>query len=507
MKTMTRTRPRIAEVTPLVVAEERRSLHHLLVAVDVTAVVAAWLPTILLAGFPGWFDPTVRLAAVTAAALTLLRVQRLWLARVCLSRVKEAAGLGRVAIGTAALAYIGAGAGEGGVSPAAWWAAAGGLATFLLLSAGRSSYDAWLRAERARGRFTRPVVVVGQGDEAVRILELLVHHPELGYRIGGLVGDRLTADAFGVHWLGTVETGLGHIPRHGVTGAIVATCGLDADVLNRLVRDLLARRLHVQLSSGLWRLDHRRVRVTPLAHEPFLYVEPGPRPERGLALKRTVDILGAATLLLVSAPITLGASLAIMLSDRGPVFFRQTRVGRDGRPFTLFKFRTMVTDAEARLEQLAADNERHGPLFKLQADPRVTRVGRFLRASSLDELPQLFNVLGGSMSLVGPRPALPSEVARFDPDLRERHRFRPGVTGLWQLEARDNASFYAYRHLDLFYVDNWSFALDLVILAATVPAVAARTLRGAGTRSPIVAVSVPAGPAAGFEPAARFESS
>ena len=185
----------------------------------------------------------------------------------------------------------------------------------------------------------------------------------------------------------------------------------------------------------------------------------------------------ATTILVLSAPLVAVCALAIKLADGGPVLFRQTRIGQDGRAFTVLKFRTMVIDAEARLAALGAHNQRNGPLFKLATDPRVTRVGGFLRATSLDELPQLFNVLAGSMSMVGPRPALPSEVAAFDPDLLSRHRVPPGITGLWQLEARDNASFYAYRHLDLFYVENWSCALDLAILAGTVPALAARSIR------------------------------
>ena len=175
------------------------------------------------------------------------------------------------------------------------------------------------------------------------------------------------------------------------------------------------------------------------------------------------------------------AALAIKLDDGGPVLYRQERVGRDGRRFKVLKLRTMVPDASAQLEHLAARNERNGPLFKLSLDPRVTRVGRFLRSTSIDELPQLVNVVRGDMSLVGPRPALPSELERFDHELRKRISVPPGLTGLWQVEARDNPSFHTYRRLDLFYVDNWSLAMDLAIIAGTVWVVverAARALRG-----------------------------
>ena len=163
------------------------------------------------------------------------------------------------------------------------------------------------------------------------------------------------------------------------------------------------------------------------------------------------------------------AVVAILVhkEDGGPVFFRQERVGRGDGEFGMLKFRTMCVDAEARLAAVQADNQRSGPLFKLARDPRVTRIGHVLRRTSLDELPQLLNVLKGDMSLVGPRPALRREVAEFPAELHDRHLVRPGITGLWQVEARDNPAFDAYQRLDLHYVENWSLGLDIVILLAT----------------------------------------
>jgi lipopolysaccharide/colanic/teichoic acid biosynthesis glycosyltransferase len=189
----------------------------------------------------------------------------------------------------------------------------------------------------------------------------------------------------------------------------------------------------------------------------------------------------ASVALLFSAPVLVAAAVAIKLDDGGPIFYRQERIGRDGRPFEVVKLRTMIPDASAQLAGLIELNERKGPLFKLSYDPRVTRVGRILRATSIDELPQFFNVMQGEMSLVGPRPALPAEVAQFDVELLERALVSPGITGLWQVEARDSPSFDAYRRLDLFYVDNWSIMMDLSILTATFWVVigrAVRTLRG-----------------------------
>jgi lipopolysaccharide/colanic/teichoic acid biosynthesis glycosyltransferase len=171
--------------------------------------------------------------------------------------------------------------------------------------------------------------------------------------------------------------------------------------------------------------------------------------------------------ILLTSPILIVAAICIVLTDRGPVLFRQVRVGRNGKLFTLYKFRTMVVNAEQLMAELQRANERSGPLFKMQGDPRVTRIGRLLRLTSIDEIPQLLNVLKGQMSLVGPRPALPREVLEFDTDLRRRETVNPGITGLWQVEARDSPSFDAYRRLDLFYVDNWTITGDLEILLDT----------------------------------------
>ena len=204
-----------------------------------------------------------------------------------------------------------------------------------------------------------------------------------------------------------------------------------------------------------------------------------------LLVKRVIDVIFSTVLLVGTAPILLAAAVWIKLEDGGPVIFRQTRIGKDGRKFTVFKLRSMVVDAEARLAEIRHRNERsNSPLFKLEADPRVTKAGHFLRATSIDELPQLFNVLRGDMTLVGPRPALTEEVASFDEELLRRLRVTPGVTGLWQVKARENPSFEVYRDLDLFYVENWSLSMDLAILAGTVTSVLMRGLRRVRSADP-----------------------
>jgi exopolysaccharide biosynthesis polyprenyl glycosylphosphotransferase len=187
------------------------------------------------------------------------------------------------------------------------------------------------------------------------------------------------------------------------------------------------------------------------------------------AAKRACDVAISALGLLVLLPLFAAVAVAVKATSKGPVVFRQERVGLRGRPFTLLKFRTMVAGADRLLDELRGRNEADGPLFKLRKDPRVTRVGAILRRYSIDELPQLWNVLKGEMSLVGPRPPLAGEVALYEEWQHDRLEVRPGITGLWQVSGRSELSFEDYVRLDLFYVENWSIAYDLFILSKTVP--------------------------------------
>ncbi len=202
------------------------------------------------------------------------------------------------------------------------------------------------------------------------------------------------------------------------------------------------------------------------------YVLPRKRtPRIDSALRRLLDVAVSLTVLLLLLPVLALIALLIKLGSPGPVLFIQKRVGRDGREFPVFKFRSMYTDAEHRLELLLAENERSGPVFKMRQDPRITRIGRVLRRGSLDEFPQLINVLRGEMSLVGPRPAIPREVALYTPMQRGRLSVTPGLTGLWQVSGRANLSFEESIALDLEYIERQSFGLNLILLARTVPAV------------------------------------
>jgi exopolysaccharide biosynthesis polyprenyl glycosylphosphotransferase len=354
-----------------------------------------------------------------------------------------------------------------------------GIIGLVVLVLWRSAFRAIANAERRRDRFTSRVILVGTGRQSHELSRLFAVHPELGMRVVAVIGSRQVAATFGMAnvWKGTYEEAKGVLATTGADVVMLCASELDRALVNEIAASERQRGRQVYVDPGLSGLDFRRMHTTAIGHQPLLEMTGATLSELQVFAKRTFDIVVSGLVALLALPAMALAAALIKLEDGGPVLFRQERVGRDGKPFGILKFRTMVTDAEARLAALRAqDNERHGPLFKLDRDPRVTRIGRFLRATSLDELPQVFNVLGGTMSLVGPRPALPSEVAEFPAELLERHRVRPGISGLWQVEARDNPSFEAYSRLDLFYVQNWSLTLDLVILLATVDHICFRPL-------------------------------
>ena len=218
-------------------------------------------------------------------------------------------------------------------------------------------------------------------------------------------------------------------------------------------------------------VSSQRLKVSPVAGLPLVHLEPCRSLHAARWAKRVFDVLGALCLLVVLAPLMAATARAVKLPDGGPALFRHTRVGRDGLPFGVLKFRSMVVDAEQLRGALVGRSTSQSILFKMADDPRVTGPGRWIRRFSLDELPQLWNVVTGQMSLVGPRPPLPEEVARYEDDMLRRLRVRPGMTGLWQVSGRSDLSWDDSVRLDLYYVDNWSMVQDLAILARTFRAV------------------------------------
>jgi exopolysaccharide biosynthesis polyprenyl glycosylphosphotransferase len=253
--------------------------------------------------------------------------------------------------------------------------------------------------------------------------------------------------------------------------AVSAGVQLHPQTLRHLGWELAARGVGLIMAPALTDIAGPRIHTQQVAGLPLIHVTtPALEGGQGVA-KRLFDVLVAGTMVIVASPVMALVAIMVKLDSPGPVFFKQERVGIEGARFGMIKFRSMVVDAEDRLAEVSQHNEGAGVLFKMKKDPRVTRVGVVLRKFSLDELPQLFNILGGSMSLVGPRPPLPSEVEAYEHDVRRRLLVKPGLTGLWQVSGRSNLSWQDSVRLDLYYVENWSLAGDLIILLRTVRAV------------------------------------
>ena len=346
------------------------------------------------------------------------------------------------------------------------------LATMLLE---REAIRRGFHVLRRQGRLSRRTLIVGTNAEGCSLSRALLADPSLGRSVVGFVDDNATASGDlpdGMAILGRVGDVAEISLRTGADSVLVAVTAVTSEVANRLARELTESGFHVELSSGLRDIAVERLSVRRLGRFPVVHVAPVHRNGWRAVAKRTFDLVVATGGLVLSAPLLGTIALAIKLDSPGPVLFRQQRVGRDGVPFDMLKFRTMVVDAEARLIDLTEIGEDGTlPLFKLRRDPRVTRVGRLLRKFSLDELPQLWNVLQGEMGLVGPRPALPAEIAQWGPELLHRLRVAPGITGIWQVSGRSDLPFEDYVRLDRYYVDNWSLWTDLAILAKTIPTV------------------------------------
>jgi exopolysaccharide biosynthesis polyprenyl glycosylphosphotransferase len=331
-----------------------------------------------------------------------------------------------------------------------------------------------LHLARQRGESLRRVILVGHELSVLGMARQLRRERYHGLEVVGAClppgHDGLGVPGLAVY--GTFDDVAGAVEQADADTVVVLSCPeLDGAQLRRLAWRLERDEVDLVVASALVDVAGARTTIRPFDGLPMLHVE-HPRLHGGSRLvKDVVDRLGALLLLALAGPVLLGVALCVRLTSRGPVLFRQVRVGRDGRLFRIFKFRSMYVDAEARLAELRHLNEQDGVLFKMRDDPRVTRVGRWLRRYSVDELPQLLNVLLGQMSLVGPRPPLPSEVAVYADDVRRRLAVKPGMTGLWQVSGRSDLPWEEAVRLDLRYVENWSLSLDLVILLRTMTAV------------------------------------
>lgn len=349
---------------------------------------------------------------------------------------------------------------------------------FLLLS--RWAWRKWLGGKRANGEYSSTVLLVGSEASATHLAIELRRRTAAGYRVvgaclpAGKPGDYLPGTDIPV--FGGVDDLSSALLESGADTVVITSSDLPPQRIRELSWSLEPGRKHLVVAPALTDIGGPRIHTRPVAGLPLIHVET-PRYEgfKWLA-KRLFDVVASAILIVIASPVLLIATVAVALGSSGPVLFRQERMGLGGKKFFMLKFRSMVVDAENLLPNLQVEERGEGNsvLFKMKNDPRITPVGRLMRRFSIDELPQLFNVLGGSMSLVGPRPPLDREVAFYEKHVHRRFLVKPGITGLWQVSGRSNLSWEDSVRLDLYYVENWSITGDLVILWRTARAVLAR---------------------------------
>ncbi|OBH21172.1 sugar transferase [Mycolicibacter terrae] len=351
---------------------------------------------------------------------------------------------------------------------------------FVALSVNRRLARAYVSAQRRRGRFLTAVLAVGELRSVTALARSLTRHPADGYAVvgvctpGGPQGGELVVPDLGRLRVFPYEDDIRHAiaASQADTVALTSAAVLGPDGIRDLSWQLEKLDVDLVVSPGIVDVAGPRLTVRPVADLPLIHVDKPQYQGAKRFQKRLFDVCFALLALLAAGPILIVAAVAVKVTSPGPVFYLSERTGLDGLPFRMIKFRTMVVDADRQLAQLVDLNDSvGGVLFKIRNDPRVTRVGRVLRRYSIDELPQFINVLRGEMSVVGPRPPLPREVATYDQRVRRRLLVRPGITGLWQISGRSDLSWEDSVRLDLSYVENWSMLSDLVIAVKTVSAI------------------------------------
>jgi exopolysaccharide biosynthesis polyprenyl glycosylphosphotransferase len=319
----------------------------------------------------------------------------------------------------------------------------------------------------ANGIGTTNVLIVGAGRTGQELAKYLERHKQLGYIVKGFLDPQPNGDP---RVLGTIED-LPQVALAHFADEVFIAPPSERELVERVAMQARSQRLNVKVVPELYDGLGWNAPVVYVGEIPVLELHREPIPALGLFFKRAIDIVGSALALVFFSPLLAFLAIAIKLGSPGPVFYRSERVGKKGRKFVCYKFRSMVEDADALKEELRQQNERNGPFFKMEDDPRVTRLGKILRKYSLDEFPQFWNVLQGEMSLVGPRPHPLDDVEKYDLEHLRRLDVKPGLTGLWQVTARQDPSFETNMALDLEYIENWNLWLDVKILCRTVPAV------------------------------------
>jgi exopolysaccharide biosynthesis polyprenyl glycosylphosphotransferase len=339
----------------------------------------------------------------------------------------------------------------------------------ILIIAARFFWRGWLYRARAKGRFMSRTVVVGTGQIANELEEWLTEGSYAGYLVVARYPAPKNDDDLAT-WVDRLDTTLSENNASAV--ALTPTDDATSGALRQIAWRLEGRAIDLLIAPGILDMAGPRLTVRPVAGLPLLHMDEAvlSRPQR--LAKRSLDLIVGILMAIILSPVMIICAITVRLTSRGPVIFRQTRIGLGGNTFTMLKFRTMHNNADALRQELREQHDQDDPMFKLKDDPRITTPGKFLRRWSLDELPQLFNVLGGSMSLVGPRPHPIDDVDRYEANAYRRLALKPGLTGLWQVEGRSNLDWEQALQLDVYYVERWSLSGDLILLARTMRAVA-----------------------------------
>jgi exopolysaccharide biosynthesis polyprenyl glycosylphosphotransferase len=346
------------------------------------------------------------------------------------------------------------------------------LATWLCVLVFRTGIHWALLGVRILGRSVRRTLIIGANERAARLLDLMTSSRSHGYQLEGVLEDEETRlDAlkrFGLAYLGNVQQLERVLTERDIDETYVSLpVRSHYETIQRVARCCETARVPVHLLADLFPVRIATSHLMVVEDMPLLSLSPISEAHLQLALKRLIDFVASTVLILAFSPVFLAMALLIKLDSKGPIFFTQERVGQNQRRFKILKFRSMVVNAEDLRKALESRNEADGPVFKIREDPRITRVGKYLRRFSLDELPQLFNVWWGQMSLVGPRPPIPAEVERYSWGQLRRCSVKPGMTGLWQVSGRSDINFTQWVNLDLSYIDSWSLAHDVLILLKT----------------------------------------
>lgn len=349
-----------------------------------------------------------------------------------------------------------------------------GILIVLLVGAARLVRRMILARLRQAGQGIDRLLVIGAGEVGRAVMRNIIAQPELGYQIVGFLDDDPTksnTDIGPIKALGPVENLSEVIKTYDINQVIITLPWQYHRKTVRLVLEAEEAGVRARVVPDLFQLSLGGVDVETINGIPLISIKQTALTGWNLAIKRALDLSLSIIIMLLTAPLWALIAIAIKLDSPGPVFFTQERAGKYGKPFKVYKFRSMYVGAEAEQQKLAAQNEASGPLFKIRDDPRRTRVGRFIRRTSLDELPQFINVIRGEMSIVGPRPALFSEVAQYQDWQRKRLEIQPGITGLWQVSGRSDLTFDEMVMLDIYYGENWSLGADIRIMLRTIPQV------------------------------------